>query len=175
MKKDIPRVTEIIKDSNVLPDWSMVSSETMEAKSILGTSVHRLCSDFSKGKVKLTDSPASDYARQFVKWLREAQAKVIQSEFTIRAEVSGLKYIGHADLEFLWNGGPWLADIKTGVFHRSQELQLAGYAAGGYRLHRRAILKLTPTSAKLIPLKKTKEADWAWEACCTLYRWRHGK
>jgi hypothetical protein len=175
MKKTLPRVTQILKDNNVLPDWSMVNAETMEAKQLLGTNVHALCARVASGKMGCTDSPADDYARQFVKWLENTNAVVIQSEFTIKATVSGLNYIGHADLEFLWNGGPWLADIKTGVFHKSQELQLAGYAAGGFRLHRRAILKLTPTSAKLIPLTKTKEADWAWAACCTLWRWRNSK
>jgi hypothetical protein len=172
MKKQIVRVTEILADNHVGPDWSMVSAETMEAKSLLGTSVHRLCAQFADGRLNIEDSPAWDYARAFIKWLTDSGAKVLRSEFEIKEKVAGLTYIGHPDVEFDWKGERWLADIKTGVYHKSHDLQLAGY--DGPRIQRRrGILKLTPTSAKLIPLKDTKAADQAWAACCTLYRWRN--
>jgi hypothetical protein len=172
MKKPLPTVTQIIRESNVGPDWSMVRPEIMEAKATLGTSVHRLCSDFARGKVKLADSPASDYARQFIKWLADSGAKVLRSEFEVKSKVSGLGYVGHPDLDLDWKNARWMVDIKTGQFHPSHELQLAGYCDGLIWVPNRAVLKLTPTSAKLIPMKNTKEADQAWAACCTLYRWR---
>jgi len=172
MKKPLIRVTQILADNNMYPAWSQFPQVELEAKAALGTIVHRLCAGAGKGKWFDNDSPADAYVRQYVKWLKDSGAEVLRTEFTIRATIAGLKYIGHADLELEWNREKWLVDIKTGAIYPAHPIQIAGYAAGVLKHHRRGILQLTPRSARLIPMVDTGLADKRWEACCLLSKMR---
>ena len=172
MKHTLPTVTQILADNNMYPDWSQFPQAELEAKAALGTVVHRLCAWAGKSKWFDNETPADAYVRQYVKWLNDARAKILRTEFTIRATVAGLKYIGHADLELEWNREKWIVDIKTGATYPAHQVQLAGYAAGALKHHRRGILQLTPRSARLIPMIDTGLADKRWEACCLLSKMR---
>ncbi len=175
MKHTLPTVTQLLADNNMYPDWSQFPQKELEAKAKLGTVVHRLCSGAANEKWFDNDTPADAYVRQYVKWLKDSGAKVLRTEFTIRATVAGLKYIGHADLEIEWHGEKWLVDIKTGATYPAHPVQLAGYAAGGCKHHRRGILQITPKSARMIPMADTGLADKRWEACCLLSNMRGRK
>jgi hypothetical protein len=122
-------VTETIRLSGIGPDYSQVPEAYMNAKAQLGKDVHSLCAMAGTGKVKLPKTEAGEYARKFCEWVRDSGVKIRRTEFEVRGIHSGIDYIGHADLEFLWNGKLWVADIKTcAALFSSYGVQLSAYA-----------------------------------------------
>jgi hypothetical protein len=125
----IPRVTQIIRDSGIGPDYSQVPEAYLNAKAQLGRDVHSLCAMAGTGKVKLPKTEAGKYARKFCEWVRDLGVRIRRTEFEVRGLYSGVNYIGHADLEFLWSGKLWVADIKTtAALYSSYGVQLSAYA-----------------------------------------------
>jgi hypothetical protein len=185
MKLKPPSVTQVLRETGaavLYPDFRGIPEETLDLKRRLGTNVHRLCAlaGTKRAGLKLPDNPSADYTRQFVKWLEKTGARVLRSEFEVKGNISGRRFVGHPDLELEWNKELWIVDLKTSLPNPSHGVQLAAYCFGLEAptrcVYRRAVLLLTPSAAKILAFKDETDFD-VWQACLTLWYWRrnHGK
>jgi len=126
-------VTETIKMSGIGPDYDSVPEAYLNAKAQLGKRVHELCAMAAKGNPPRVRTEAGEYALKFYQWLKWSGAVVVRTEFEVKGEVSGTAYIGHADLDFIWDNRRFVADIKTTAsLYSSYGVQLAAYAMAIY-------------------------------------------
>lgn len=177
------RVTEAIKHSGIGPDYSVVPEAYLHAKAVFGTTVHALCSQATKEKVRLPDTPEGECARSFVKWIWTSRAEVIDSEFEVKGCVAGIDYLGHPDLLFKWVGIKYLVDLKcTSSLYSCFGIQTSAYLSAYEREHgrdgiQRAILWLRPgKAAQLIcgpPIIRPLDSEM-WKSILVAHAWIMG-
>ena len=175
----LPRVTEIIRNSGIGPDYSQVPEAYLTAKAALGRSVHELCSMAATGKVKIPKTEAGEYARKFCEWIKISGATILKTEFEVKGCMEGIGYVGHADLLFRWKGQEWIADIKTtAALYSSYGVQLAAYrAALGPGFIRRAVLWIRKDRPAMLvvdaPIIRARD-EAMWRAILISQNWIKG-
>lgn len=177
----LPRVTEIIRNSGIGPDYSQVPEAYLAAKAHLGKDVHSLCAMAANGHVKIPKTEAGEYARKFCEWVKISGATILKTEFEVKGSTEGIGYIGHADLLFRWKGQQWIADIKTTAsLYSSYGVQLAAYLNAlpmSHGLIRRAVLWIRKDRAAMLvsnePIIRLND-EAMWRAIVVSQNWLRG-
>ena len=129
----VPSVTQILSNVGKRPDFSRVDPEVLEAKRQLGTLVHEACMVLAEGDDLDWEALGlgEGYVRGFKKFLVDTRFKVERMEWHTICRVDGIPYGMKIDIAGLWNGEPYLGEIKTPEKAENWwRLQTAGYQLG---------------------------------------------
>lgn len=165
-----PSVTQILRP---IVDFSAVPLDVLEAKSDLGSRVHRATEldDADDLEESSVGDDVRPYLRAWRDYLRDTGAVVLLSEG--RVYNPGANYCGTLDRVLDIDGVEWLVDIKTSAqVHRAVGPQTAAYeqALGWRSPLRRGVVQLRPDgSYRFRELNNPR--DWViFQACNLIFR-----
>jgi hypothetical protein len=175
----VPSVTTIIRP--LAPDFSVIPPDVLEAKRLLGTSVHTACELDDLGELddESTDPRVMGYVGAWRAFRRDRGVTIVANE--CRLAHAGLRFAGTLDRVVAEPSGEfWLLDLKTSADPvPSYGVQLAGYALllevadfAVPRSMKRATVHLRGDGTYKLQAFNDPNDDAAFRACLALYQWK---
>lgn len=121
----VPSVTGILKSTGFIPDCQWVEDYHLEK----GRYVHLACELYDLGKLDYAsvDSAIEPYLQSYIRF-RELSTNITIKAVEERVYSASWGFAGTLDREIIINGRPAILDLKSGVFAKWHQLQLAGYS-----------------------------------------------
>ena len=133
MSEPLPRVTEILADVGLTPDYSFVPEVARILARIRGSAVHAAIEAVAYGYVEGEPDPAiAAYLDAYRKFLHESRYVTLASEFEVVHPV--WRYRGHPDSLGMMGTTRLITDFKTGELG-AVDYQLVAYIEGWNATH----------------------------------------
>jgi len=168
LERKYKRVTEILKDLGISPDFSGVSPSYLEYKAAVGTATHKAVELFLNNRLDEMSLHKSiyNYFNSF-KGVYETKVfdkfELLTTEKRHFSDFNGNEWSGAVDIECTFRGKKAVIDIKTSsAVHPSHYVQIGAYmslidAEEGYILH----LDKNGKPGKLIKVKSEYKEKWS--------------
>jgi hypothetical protein len=128
--RPVPSVTQVLHSAGLAADYSMVPSQVLERKRIIGTYIHKATQFLDEGSLDLAsvDAELQPYLSAYQRFLGESGFRPQLIEHRIVGSIGGMLCGGTVDRVGVMNGQLWIIDLKcVDRLYPGFALQTAGY------------------------------------------------
>jgi hypothetical protein len=128
--RPVPSVTQVLHSAGLGADYSMVPSQVLERKRIIGTYIHKATQFLDEGSLDLAsvDAELQPYLSAYQRFLGESGFRPQLIEHRIVGSIGGMLCGGTVDRVGVVNGKLWIIDLKcVDRLYPGFALQTAGY------------------------------------------------
>lgn len=177
----IPSVTQILDGAGLNDAIKFISKETLDAASDLGTKVHRTTELYDNGTLDIDflHPVLRSYLDQWIKFRKDYDFMPTGIELIKYHPI--YKYAGIIDRIGTSRNKLTLIDIKSGIYVKTHEIQLAGYEIlyndillHDKKIKQKLLVYISENSYKVVECKNPNDKN-VFLSCLTIHNYKRSK